>query len=266
MAGSDAGPSNQAGASATCQPLPCPSGAPWDPSRCACVAKDAGPSSDECQVASDCALVYGGCCAPCGPPPREALLAVPKSKEVETRSALCTGGTACGQCYVADPEPLASLFAAGCVEHRCELVDLRASDISSCKTDSDCVPVGRGCCPADTSDPADYVGIHKAADTTILQCSPVPPCVPPREHIAPLAFCAADGHCAVRRNETVNGKPSSDCYSPGQNLEHAYDDGAVGCDCVRHSMAMCRRDSAGRGVALECGERWQSEEDGPCYL
>lgn len=158
--------------------------------------EDAGSApGGECQVASDCVLVYRGCCGSCLPAPREDLLAVPKSKQAEAQRAQCPNPTTCGACYVADPAPLASLMAADCVANRCELVDLRASEISSCKTDSDCVAVGRGCCQPDSGDPAEYVGIHAGADTKILECFPIPPCVPPQPHATPIAFCAADGHC-----------------------------------------------------------------------
>lgn len=70
----------------------------------------------------------------------------------------------------------------------------------------------------------------------------------------------------MRRNETLKGKASSSCYSPTQNLEHAYDEAAMGCDCAPGSMSMCPRDATGRGVALECGDQWSAVEDGACYL
>lgn len=51
-----------------------------------------------------------------------------------------------------------------------------------------------------------------------------------------------------------------DCYSPGQNLDHAYDTGAIGCRCATGSPGFCVN-----GVALVCTDgRWQAVEDGPC--
>jgi hypothetical protein len=50
-----------------------------------------------------------------------------------------------------------------------------------------------------------------------------------------------------------------DCYSPGQNLDHAYDQGSVGCRCAT-TLGYCKS-----GVALVCTNgRWQAVEDGPC--
>jgi hypothetical protein len=71
----------------------------------------------------------------------------------------------------------------------------------------------------------------------------------------------------VRRSETLNGQPSSDCYSPTQNLEHAYDSpAALGCDCTPGSAPLCRADKTGHNVALFCmdNKHWISGEDGPC--
>jgi hypothetical protein len=169
---------------------------------------------------------------------------------------------------VTDPDPLAPLMAAGCVARRCELVDLRSNAISTCVEDIDCVAVGRGCCPPYSDSPSEYVGIHSGADTGILVCSPAPPCVPPSPHAEPLPFCAADGHCAVRRLETAKDKASSDCFSPTQNLEQAYEANAVGCDCEPFSLSVCRADRTGRRVALVCtnNEHWDAVEDGPCRM
>jgi hypothetical protein len=218
----------------------------------------------ECQSNTDCALALLTCCGACLPPTREQVAAVPKSRLADAMRQACPNPTTCGECYIEDPEPLAPLFAAGCVANRCELVDLRADDSSRCEVDSDCVAVSRGCCPANSEAPSEYVGIHRDADAPLLACFPVPPCLPLPPHAEPLAFCAADGHCAVRRRETSQGAASATCYSPTQNLERAYDTAAIGCDCVPLSRPLCRKDSSGRNVALQCDEHWQAVEAGPC--
>jgi hypothetical protein len=47
--------------------------------------------------------------------------------------------------------------------------------------------------------------------------------------------------------------PVSSCYSPGQNFDHAYDPGAVGCRCSPSAPEFCVR-----GVGLVCADgRWQ---------
>jgi hypothetical protein len=55
------------------------------------------------------------------------------------------------------------------------------------------------------------------------------------------------------------------CYSPTQNLDSAYDEGSVGCECDDGSAGQCIADSEGRNVALVCnGGQWTAVEDGPC--
>lgn len=160
------------------------------------------PPAGECRIHSDCVLVARGCCGSCLPPSKEEVLAVPSAMANEVHKEQCPTPVACGSCAVMDPDPLSPLYAAGCVDHRCKIVDLRSDEISRCDSDSDCAPVSRLCCPAYSSDPANYVGVNEASDRALLECFPVPPCIPPDVHPDPVAFCAPDGHCAVRRRET----------------------------------------------------------------
>ena len=59
---------------------------------------------------------------------------------------------------------------------------------------------------------------------------------------------------------------STNCYSPSQNLEMAYEDGAQGCACdVQNDQDVCIKDKSGREVALICENgKWIAVEDGPC--
>ena len=261
-AGNDAGTSRRdAGA---CSPAVCPLGKLWSREDCGCVAQ---ASLDECRGHTDCVLLGRGCCGSCLPPTRDEVRAVTKAQFEEAYKSECPSPVHCGQCYVSDPEPLAPLFEAACIARRCELVDMRADDISRCDSDSDCAAVSRGCCPAHSSAPADYVGVRSGADRSLLECTPAQPCVPPdAQQPIPIAFCAEDGHCAVRRRETLNGVESSDCYSPTQNVDRAYRPDATGCDCEPFSLPVCRADGRGNLVTLVCltGTGWISGEDGPC--
>src|SRR5688572_30777557 len=59
------------------------------------------------------------------------------------------------------------------------------------------------------------------------------------------------------------------CYSPDQNAERAYEDGAVGCVCAAGDAATCVRTENAAGdtlnVALICDAgQWQAVVDGPC--
>lgn len=51
-----------------------------------------------------------------------------------------------------------------------------------------------------------------------------------------------------------------ECYSPEQNLDKAYEEGAVGCPCTANEADVCVD-----GVALVCDDdHWLAVEDGPC--
>jgi hypothetical protein len=57
---------------------------------------------------------------------------------------------------------------------------------------------------------------------------------------------------------------TKDCFSPGQNLDHAYDTGAAGCRCAESTPSVCVKGTR-TAVALECtGGHWISVEDGAC--
>jgi hypothetical protein len=261
---SGAAGSGAAGGGAVCAPLPCPSGAPWNAATCSC----SGPSNVyECTADSDCTLVAKGCCSICPPATRDYVVPTTRARADEVQSQQCPSQVSCGACQILVPDPVAPVLHAGCVEHRCVVVDLRSADFSKCTRDSDCEAVALGCCGANSDAPTEYAGIRDDSDAGILECVPAPPCGPPSMHGEPLSFCASDGHCAVRRREHAGGTESMTCYSPSQNVDHAYDDAAVGCDCGPRTASVCRADSTGRLVALICQEsgHWQSANDGPCW-
>ncbi len=72
--------------------------------------------------------------------------------------------------------------------------------------------------------------------------------------------------CSMEQESPGDTKdPLEQCYSPTQNLDWAYDDGAEGCACDEGSAGQCVADSQGRNVALVCEDgRWLAVEDGPC--
>jgi hypothetical protein len=245
-----------------CAPVPCPSNAPWNAATCSCRAT----SGDECMVDSDCALVTKGCCS-CPPATADSVVPTTRARMNQVQAQQCPAGpVACGPCQVVAYDPLAPILHAGCVAHHCAAVDLRSADFSKCSKDSECRPIPLGCCGANSNSPDQYAGFRDDSDAGILECVPVPPCVPPTMHAEPASFCAPDGHCAVRSRNLVAGLESTTCYSPSQNIDHAYDAAANGCDCSPGTASVCRTDSTGRNVALICQEsgHWQSANDGPC--
>ncbi len=66
-----------------------------------------------------------------------------------------------------------------------------------------------------------------------------------------IAMALLLGGCEVAGDDT--------CYSPDQNVEDAYVEGALGCACDNDEPQCID------GVGLVCDEGWwQSVEDGPC--
>lgn len=96
-----------------------------------------------------------------------------------------------------------------------------------------------------------------------------------RQSIAAAAF-AMTAACLMVQNagcsggtdnaDSGNGPAADRCVSPAQNLETAYDAGAVGCACRSGvDRSVCVTDKNGRNVALVCeNDRWTAVEDGPC--
>jgi hypothetical protein len=230
--------------------------------------QDAGEgSADSCEVASDCTLIAKGCCGSCEPTKADvvAVLSSKATQEVENR---CPGpDPACGPCEVKVYDPEAPALHAGCEAGACVVLDLREADVSTCTKDEDCEVASQGCCEACTADPRAWLALKKGAENpTAVACEGVA-CDACVAVIKPEPFCADDGHCALRDRPAVDAVPSASCFSPAQNLEKAYANGAVGCDCFDVSASVCVKDVADHAVALICHEdgHWGAVEDGPCF-
>ncbi|MET0340441.1 MAG: hypothetical protein ABW252_05535 [Polyangiales bacterium] len=220
-----------------------------------------------CEVHTDCALVFRGCCGSCAPPPKTAMRAVPRSRLAEAQRDACPTDVACAPCWEPTYEPLAPKLAAACVAGQCAVLDLREEPLTRCSGDAECTVRSASCCPACGEDPTGYLAVRTDADAAVLDCNPLPPCAPcTMSGAAPEAFCARDGHCAVKGLERLDGGTSGVCFSPNQNLASAYATDAVGCDCTTPGASACVTGPDGRAVGLDCGpeRRWRAVEDGPC--
>ncbi|HMI92121.1 MAG TPA: hypothetical protein VK509_12185 [Polyangiales bacterium] len=224
-----------------------------------------GASGGSCNDSEDCVLIAKGCCAACVATKID-VEAVPSSRRAAETELNCPGGPpACGPCPPAAHDPEHAIVRAACVSGQCTVIDLREETETECSNDDDCNLAQQGCCGSCGGDPSGWLAVSSGTtDPYPLTCDPIPPCVPCSEPDMPEPFCAADGHCAVREIARVNGVPSTTCYSPTQNLERAYEAGAMGCDCAASGTSQCIRDSTGSDVALTCDMRWQAIQDGPC--
>jgi hypothetical protein len=85
--------------------------------------------------------------------------------------------------------------------------------------------------------------------------------------------CRSDGTCACNSGSVLNPETGrcryvnrSSCYSPEQNLDTAYELGALGCPCNPDTeFGTCRTSEQGNEVALVCSNgNWEAVEDGRC--
>lgn len=131
-----------------------------------------------------------------------------------------------------------------------------------CEVHSDCIAVANGCdgcCQAE--------GIHRDTrgtfDTNFLEAC--------RDWTGGICDCApADRfpRCVGQLCTMVPREEIADCYSPEQNYERAYDEGAIGCPCGTEGASVCVPPaSLSCGFVSGSGARaWQSAEDGACEI
>jgi hypothetical protein len=226
-----------------------------------------GASGGSCRSAADCVLISTGCCGACVPGKAD-VEAVPRSREAAETLLNCPmGPVMCGPCPPAVYDPEAPILRVECLLGLCAVLDLREQPQSECTSHADCNLAQQGCCGSCGGDPSEWISVSSGTtDPYPLTCNPPPPrpCPQCSDPNMPEPFCADDGHCAVREVARANGVPSTTCYSPAQNLESAYEPGAVGCDCITSGASLCVRDSTGTDVALTCDVRWMAIQDGPC--
>lgn len=233
-------------------------------------AQDAGAiSGGQCTAASDCVLVPTGCCGACEPTESD-LEAVLASDRNAANLRNCPGGPPdCAPCPPAVYDPERPVVRAACMAGRCTVVDLREQPESACMGDGECHLADVGCCGSCGPDPSGWIALSSvASDPYAPVCDPIPPCLPCNSMNAqPSVFCATDGHCAVRGVETLNGVPSSTCYSPTQNMDKAHDVGVTGCDCTGtvSGTTLCVEDAPGHKARIACATHWSLVNDGePC--
>jgi hypothetical protein len=152
-------------------------------------------ASVECSAHADCMLVAKSCCS-C----EKTLDNVRAVRVAAGASVPCPG--LCGACPEPPPyDPLNVWVAPACSSGRCAVHDLRQAEETRCTRDDECETVSESqmCCQTCSSEPRFYRAKRKdrAVTTGGSPCAgdvACPACVP----TLPPAFCAADGHCAVR--------------------------------------------------------------------
>jgi len=154
-----------------------------------------------CTGPGTCGVRPKACCTRCNPTIDDAE-AIAIGYAEARRTELC-GGDARPVCAKCQWFPPPQDVAAVCESGRCALLDLHASELSSCASDADCVvrdsPCCESCAPSFGSDllalRRDRVPAYQA-----LVCVPgttCPDCVP-RYPKGATAVCDATKHCAVK--------------------------------------------------------------------
>lgn len=153
-----------------------------------------------CTEPTECTLAIDTCCGPCGVPTLDDFDPILVSRADDHRAAVCPDPSViCPACPVA-PNPN---LGATCTANRCTAFDVRTIPLSACTSHDDCRLRVRECCACggDTS-PFSLIAIRADSEAAYqaLVCGSEIAC-PECEPTYPSdvsAYCADDGHCAVR--------------------------------------------------------------------
>lgn len=156
-----------------------------------------------CDEPADCILApENGCCFPCGESlSLEQVTAIHREHASAYYESECPGELECPDCIPArNPSLRTTCSAAG----QCEVFDVRRLPISACTSDTDCRVRVPDCCECGAVvDPASLIALHvdEVGPYVARVCGPFDgdcaPCAPVYPDTVE-AYCAADGHCAVR--------------------------------------------------------------------
>jgi hypothetical protein len=158
------------------------------------------PNYDACKLPSDCVLGETGCCGVCDGPNVSKHDFIAYNKANEAKVVTCgSGDVACGACPNPEGQTTRQFFIPNCVNGECVVDDLRESDVTACKSPSDCkLRNGTACCEGCSI--GNLVSVRKDGSFEKLVCgdeiTPCLACVPPLPSDA-VATCEPDGHCGI---------------------------------------------------------------------
>jgi hypothetical protein len=172
----------------------------------------AGSDWASCASPPECAIAWRSCCGACREPTLADVDAVNRERLDEHFREVCPEPVPCPECVTpTSPDLLATCRAGSCVA-----IDVRADAVSACTADVDCRLRVTGCCACGGSTaPEDLIAIRVDGelDYLALVCAPDVAC-PACEPVYPddvEAYCAPDGHCAIRDS----GACVEDCAGMG---------------------------------------------------
>jgi hypothetical protein len=153
-----------------------------------------------CDVNSDCIVVPESCCGTCGAPTRGDALAINDASTAEHSRRVCASDVGCPACAPLFIDPT---LVATCRAGRCEVVDLRKHEASTCEQDTDCKLRTPDCCECGgDASMGRLLGIARTAeaDYAELVCDPeqaCPECLPAYPSEVTVE-CSASGRCDTR--------------------------------------------------------------------
>jgi len=161
----------------------------------ACIGACDPGGLDRCQLPGDCVVRTADCCGGCEPVKPKELQAL--NADYADEDNRCAGGN-CLACAAYDGSAERPYFGARCVDHRCELFDVRNTELSRCDSDGDCVlREGLECCECASAGPWVAVNTQIVLAANFFGCAPgvCPACGhASRENLR--ASCVA-GKCAI---------------------------------------------------------------------
>ena len=150
---------------------------------------------DSCDGPGQCVITHGGCCAGCGMPEAETVVAVNAAQIEGYRESVCPEGGACPACAT---QLNPNLFAY-CDAGHCRAADVRTHAVSACATSADCtLRFGTDCCEPCGGSNEMLTAVSGAGGLSSLVCGafmPCPPCVP--QYPTDATVICDLGHCQV---------------------------------------------------------------------
>jgi hypothetical protein len=154
-----------------------------------------------CSRNTDCQLVPRGCCS-CGSGPVSSYLAL-NAGGVHRMSCGTVACAPCGPTTAPDPNDPALYYIATCQAGSCAVVDLRASEVTACKSDGDCgLRSGTACCSGCGGQTV-ALNLSKQADLASLVCDPEPSACPACAPAFTGSAMCSSGRCSVSPCGTV---------------------------------------------------------------
>ena len=166
-----------------------------------------GADMRACSSNTDCEVVPVSCCG-CGTGPVANYTAI-NGKYDAQYSQRCSAVDCAGCPPIAvDPNNPTFYYVPTCQAGRCEVVDLRTTDITACSSASDCsLRAGTACCPGCSGTPV-ALNIKNASKLSSLVCGSEPTgCLACLPDFSNYSAACSNGRCSVELGPCTSAHP-----------------------------------------------------------